>query len=89
LLPGHGPVIEAPRATVERLIVHRLDRERRVLAAVEGGARTVAAVCDRAYGKDLTGVRDLAEATVRAHLEKLAVEGRVRYDPGRDEARPA
>ena len=89
LLPGHGPVIEAPRATVERLVVHRLDRERRVLAAVEGGARTVAAVCDRAYGKDLTGVRDLAEATVRAHLAKLAVEGRVRWDPRDDEARPA
>ena len=89
LLPGHGPVIEAPRATVERLIAHRLDRERRVLAAVEGGARTVAAVCDRAYGKDLTGVRDLAEATVRAHLAKLAVEGRVRWDPRDDEARPA
>jgi ribonuclease/clavin/mitogillin len=89
LLPGHGPVIDDVRPTVERLVAHRLDRERRVLAAVEGGARTVAAVCDGAYGKDLTGVRDLAEATVRAHLEKLAVEGKLRWDPHRGEARPA
>jgi len=80
LLPGHGPVIDEVRPTVERLIAHRLARERRVLAAVDGGARTVEDVCDGAYEKDLTGVRDLAEATVRAHLEKLAVEGRVRWD---------
>ena len=77
LLPGHGPVVEDVRPTVRRLISHRLDRERRVLAAVEDGARTLAEVCDGAYEKDLTGVRDLAEATVQAHLEKLAVEGRV------------
>jgi glyoxylase-like metal-dependent hydrolase (beta-lactamase superfamily II) len=88
LLPGHGPVIEDVRPTVERLLAHRLDRERRVLAAVQGGARTVEAVCDGAYGKDLTGVRDLAEATVRAHLEKLAVEGRVRWDGQRNAASP-
>jgi len=86
LLPGHGPVIEDVRPTVERLIAHRLDRERRVRAAVEAGGRTLAGVCDRAYEKDLTGVRDLAEATVRAHLEKLVVEGRVRWDGV--EARP-
>jgi len=86
LLPGHGPGIEDVRPVVERLIAHRLDRERRVLAAVEAGAQTVPEVCDGAYEKDLTGVRDLAEATVLAHLEKLAVEGRVRWK--RSEVRP-
>jgi len=83
ILPGHGPVIEDPRATCERLIQHRLDRERRVLRAVEAGSRTVDDVLEAAYEKDLTGVRDLAAATVRAHLEKLAVEGRVRWDGDR------
>jgi glyoxylase-like metal-dependent hydrolase (beta-lactamase superfamily II) len=80
LYPAHGPVIEAPRPTCERLIAHRLDRERRVLAAVESGARTVEGILAVAYEKDLSGVRDLAEATVRAHLEKLAHEGRLRWD---------
>ncbi|WP_415380668.1 MBL fold metallo-hydrolase [Halosimplex sp. TS25] len=82
LLPGHGPTVEGPAvcATATRLIAHRLDRERRVRRAVEGGAETLAAVCDAAYEKDLAGVRDLAEATVRAHLEKLAVEGAVGWD---------
>ena len=77
LYPGHGPTIEEPRATIRRLIAHRLDRERRVRQAVESGAETVDAVLESAYDKDLTGVRDLARATVRAHLKKLAAEGAV------------
>jgi ribonuclease/clavin/mitogillin len=80
LYPGHGPVIEEPRAVLERLIAHRLDREARVLRAVRDGARTLAAVTDAAYEKDISGVRWLAEGTVEAHLEKLAVEGRVEWD---------
>jgi glyoxylase-like metal-dependent hydrolase (beta-lactamase superfamily II) len=83
LHPGHGPVVDDPRATCERLLGHRLDREARVLAAVRDGAGTVPAVTDAAYEKDVSAVRDLAEATVRAHLEKLAVERRVRWDGGR------
>jgi len=87
LYPGHGPVIEDPRATCRRLIDHRRQRERRVLAAVDDGAGTLAEVVDAAYEKDVSDVRDLALATARAHLEKLAVEGRVRWDGER--ARPA
>lgn len=87
LYPAHGPLIAAADATLERLIAHRLDRERRVLAAVENGARELSDVTEDAYDKDLTGVADLAALTVAAHLEKLAVEGRVRWDG--DRATPA
>jgi glyoxylase-like metal-dependent hydrolase (beta-lactamase superfamily II) len=80
LFPSHGPVIETPRQTCERLIEHRLRRERRILAAVRDGNRTVDEILDAVYEKDLTGVRDLAEATARAHLEKLDHESRVRWD---------
>ena len=83
LYPGHGPVIEDPRGVCTRLIRHRLDRERRVFAAVKAGNRTVADILDAAYDKDLTGVRDLAGATVRAHLDKLHHEGRVEWDGSR------
>ncbi|KAA9396855.1 MBL fold metallo-hydrolase [Haloarcula sp. CBA1130] len=80
LLPSHGPRIENPRETCARLIDHRLERERRVRAAVNDGADTLEEVLDGAYEKDLTGVRDLARATVLAHLEKLAVEGAISWD---------
>ncbi|WP_232700924.1 MBL fold metallo-hydrolase [Halobacterium wangiae] len=80
LHPGHGPVVESPRERLAALYDHRRERERRVLAAVEVGAETVEAILDAAYDKDLSGVRDLAGQTVRAHLDKLAVEGRVEWD---------
>ncbi|MFB6303994.1 MAG: MBL fold metallo-hydrolase [Haloferacaceae archaeon] len=89
LLPGHGPVVDDPRATLARLAAHRRDRERRVLDAVRAGARTPDDVVDAAYDKDVSAVRDLARATVVAHLEKLAAEGRVRWDPDAERARPA
>ncbi|OLZ41972.1 MBL fold hydrolase [Natrinema saccharevitans] len=80
LYPGHGPEIDAPRETLERLLAHRADREQRVREAVTGGAETLEAVLEAAYHKDLSGVKDLARATVLAHLEKLAVEGRIAWD---------
>jgi glyoxylase-like metal-dependent hydrolase (beta-lactamase superfamily II) len=83
LHPGHGPAIESPSERLAALYEHRRDRERRVLAAVESGAETVEEVLDAAYDKDLAGVRDLAGQTVRAHLDKLAVEGRVEWDGAR------
>ena len=83
LYPAHGPVIDDPRTSCERLIRHRRSREKRVLSAVEAGNRTVADILDSAYEKDLTGVRDLAGSTVRAHLDKLHHEGRIRWDGSR------
>ncbi|MFB6308754.1 MAG: MBL fold metallo-hydrolase [Haloarculaceae archaeon] len=82
-LPAHGPVVDEPRAACARLIAHRLDRERRVRAAVRAGARTPDEILDQAYDRDLAGVRDLARATVIAHLEKLAVEATVEWDGSR------
>jgi glyoxylase-like metal-dependent hydrolase (beta-lactamase superfamily II) len=84
LLPGHGPAINDPQVVLARLVDHRLDRERRVFEAVENGARDIEAVLDAAYDKDLDGVRDLARATVVAHVEKLAQEGRVEWDVERE-----
>ncbi|MDH5021656.1 MBL fold metallo-hydrolase [Halobacterium rubrum] len=80
LHPGHGPPVENPRERLHALYAHRRDRERRVLAAVADGCSTVDAILDHAYDKDLSGVRDLAGQTVRAHLDKLLVDGRVDWD---------
>ncbi|RDZ43572.1 MBL fold hydrolase [Haloferax sp. Atlit-19N] len=88
LLPGHGPEITDPRATLARLVAHRNDRERAVLDAVLAGNATPDAVTDAAYDKDVSAVRDLARATVVAHIEKLAAERRVRWNPGAERVEP-
>lgn len=79
-LPGHGPPITDPTATLQRLLARRRARERRVLNAVRQGARTPVEIVDVAYDRDLGAARDMAEQAVRAHLDKLAVEGRVAWD---------
>jgi glyoxylase-like metal-dependent hydrolase (beta-lactamase superfamily II) len=81
LHPGHGDPVTDPAARLAAVLAHRLDRERRVERAVrEGDARTVEQILDAAYDKDLTGFEDLAGRTVRAHLEKLSIEGRLTWD---------
>lgn len=77
LYPGHGGPIERPRERLAAVVAHRREREREVLAAVEAGAQTVPSIVDAVYDTDLGAYRDLAAATVRAHLDKLAVERRV------------
>ena len=80
MLPGHGPPIERPDATLERLIDHRLQRERRIRNAVHEGERTPTEVVAASYDKALTGVEGLARATVVAHLEKLDADGELSFD---------
>jgi glyoxylase-like metal-dependent hydrolase (beta-lactamase superfamily II) len=81
ILPGHGPVVWDPRAKLDEYIEHRLERERRVLDALAAGARTRDDLLDRAWSDvDFSAqpyLRFAAGATLEAHLEKLAGEGRL------------
>ena len=82
ICPGHGPVVWEPHAKLDEYIAHRLEREQRVLDAVEAGASTRDEVLDRAWSDvDLDAVpylRMAAGLTLDAHLDKLAAEGRLR-----------
>lgn len=77
LLPGHGPVIDDPQAKLDEYVAHRLDRERRLIAALDGGARSVDELLDAVWD-DAPGILRMAAAvTLQAHLDKLAAEGRL------------
>jgi glyoxylase-like metal-dependent hydrolase (beta-lactamase superfamily II) len=89
LYPGHGPVVDDVRGVLSRLVAHRHERERRVRAAVRRGASSLDEVVEAAYEKSLDGVFDLARATTAAHLEKLHVEGDVRWCPDEGTVGPA
>jgi glyoxylase-like metal-dependent hydrolase (beta-lactamase superfamily II) len=81
ILPGHGPVVWEPHQKLDEYLEHRLMRERRVLDAIEAGARTRDEVLDRAWSDvDLDAgpyLRMAAGLTLDAHVEKLAAEGRL------------
>ncbi len=80
LLPGHGPPVWTPRERIREYIEHRLDRERRLVAALAEGRRTSAELLDRAWSDVPARLRPFAEITLAAHLDKLGEEGRLPDD---------
>ncbi len=78
--PGHGPAVGDPAAKLEEYIAHRLDRERRLLDAIDGGARSVDQMLDAAWSEVPAQLRPAATVTLAAHLDKLDGEGRLPPD---------
>ena len=77
ICPGHGPYVDDPAAKLDEYLEHRLDRERRLVEALEAGARDEESMLDRAWSDVPPQLRGAAGLTLRAHLEKLAEEGRL------------
>ncbi|MDQ6835219.1 MAG: MBL fold metallo-hydrolase [Actinomycetota bacterium] len=77
LCPGHGPPVEDPAAKIDDYIAHRLNRERRLLGALERGARSTEDLLDAAWADVPAHLRAAATVTLASHLDKLADEGRL------------
>jgi glyoxylase-like metal-dependent hydrolase (beta-lactamase superfamily II) len=77
LLPGHGPPVFDPDAKLNQYISHRLDRERRLVAALDQGHRSVEDLLDNVWDDVPAPLRPAAAVTLAAHLDKLSDEGRV------------
>ena len=76
VLPAHGPVLGEGRAHIEALIAHRLEREHKVLQALdETRPRSLSEIARRAYPGLAPWLFALAQRSTLAHLRKLQVEG--------------
>lgn len=77
LCPGHGPVVWDPRRKLEEYVEHRLDRERRLVAALEQGLRSTEDLLDAVWDDAPAALRPAAALTLEAHLDKLEREHRL------------
>jgi glyoxylase-like metal-dependent hydrolase (beta-lactamase superfamily II) len=77
LCPGHGPYVWDPAAKLEEYLAHRLERERRLVEALDAGLRTKDELLDAAWSDAPSELRYFAGLSLAAHLEKLAEEGRL------------
>ncbi|MEA2400413.1 MAG: hypothetical protein QOK00_816 [Thermoleophilaceae bacterium] len=77
LCPGHGPYVWDPAAKLDEYIAHRLDRERRLIAALDSGLRTQDDLLASAWSDAPAELRHFAGLSLASHLEKLAEEGRL------------
>jgi glyoxylase-like metal-dependent hydrolase (beta-lactamase superfamily II) len=80
LYPGHGPEVRDPRAKIEEYVEHRMMRERRLVAALERGERSRAALLAEVWDDVPDQLRPAAAIAMEAHLEKLEEEGRLPPD---------
>jgi glyoxylase-like metal-dependent hydrolase (beta-lactamase superfamily II) len=77
MAPGHGPWITDPAAKLAEYVEHREMRERRLLAALERGERSRAALLAEAWDDIPIELLPMAAMAMEAHLEKLESEGRL------------
>ena len=76
-LPAHGDPIDEPTALFRKYIAHRLMRENKVFRAIETApGSTDAELVPLAYDDTPAHLYPIALLSLRAHLEKLASEGR-------------
>jgi len=80
IAPGHGDVIEEPRARIDEYLAHRRQREQQILRFVKKQGETkISEIVTALYGsQDLPA--ELVEAAgwqVHAHLLRLKAEGKV------------
>jgi glyoxylase-like metal-dependent hydrolase (beta-lactamase superfamily II) len=77
LCPGHGPYVREPAAKLDEYISHRLERERRLVEALDAGLRDRDELLDFAWADAPAELREFAALSLASHLEKLAEEGRL------------
>ena len=83
LAPGHGFLMARPHEIVERLIVHRRNRENKVVHALrDAGRGSVEALVSTVYDDTPVRLHGWAMRSLLAHLQKLAVDGRAKQDEG-------
>ncbi|HEY1707979.1 MAG TPA: MBL fold metallo-hydrolase [Rhizomicrobium sp.] len=80
LYPTHGAPITDPKPFLQAYLDHRLDRERQIVACIEGGLDTIPAMVARMYADVDKRLHPAASRSVLAHLIQLEEEGRVRRD---------
>ena len=77
LCPGHGPPVSDANSKLDEYLAHRLERERRLEAALERGLRDEDDLLDEAWSDVPPALRAVAALSLHAHLHKLREEGRL------------
>jgi glyoxylase-like metal-dependent hydrolase (beta-lactamase superfamily II) len=77
LFPAHGPVMANAKAKIQGYLDHRLERERRIFEAWQGGKRGLGDIVKEVYIDVPPAMHGLAERSVMAHLDKLREDRRI------------
>ena len=77
IAPGHGPVVRRPMVEINRIIEHRLNRERQIFELISTQKNTIDEIFNSIYINLETELAHLAREQIRSHVVKLQREGRI------------
>lgn len=77
IAPGHGDVIEEPRARIDEYLHHRLAREKQILGILKKEPAKIREIVAALYADTPEPLLEVAGQQVHAHLLKLRAEGKV------------
>ncbi|MHA2501881.1 MAG: MBL fold metallo-hydrolase [Candidatus Kariarchaeaceae archaeon] len=80
VLPAHGPPNFAGRRLLEKYLEHRTDRENRILASINGGAKDFDQIIQDVYQDVPAKMWEVAKRNIKLHVEKLVEEGRTNWN---------
>lgn len=80
ICPGHGPWVRDPAAKLDEYIEHRRMRENGLIAALDRGERSKAALLDEVWNDVPSELRPAAAIVMEAHLSKLEADGHLPPD---------
>ena len=80
--PGHGFLMDKPAENVDRILIHRQERENKVMAALRkaGQPATLETLVKFAYDDTPERLHTVAQKSLWAHLEKLRIEARAHLE---------
>jgi glyoxylase-like metal-dependent hydrolase (beta-lactamase superfamily II) len=84
LAPGHGFLMDKPAENVDRILIHRQERENKVMAALKraGQPASLEVLVALAYADTPERLHAVAQKSLLAHLEKLRIEARAVLNDG-------
>ena len=77
LCGSHGSAIFDAKGKIDKYIEHRLEREQKILSAMQHGAKTFSEIVRKVYTDISPELYKLAEKSVEAHMEKLRNDGKI------------
>ena len=80
--PGHGFLMDKPAENVDRILIHRQERENKVMAALKkaGKPASLEVLVKLAYDDTPERLHAVAQKSLLAHLEKLRTQARANQD---------
>jgi glyoxylase-like metal-dependent hydrolase (beta-lactamase superfamily II) len=83
IYPGHGPIVDDGPGKLREYLSHRSEREKQIVAVLaRDGPITVPKIVEQVYVGLAPELVPMAQRNVRAHLDKLTLEGRAAEQDG-------